>query len=98
MSDLRPNPAQSHNQLTVGASAQNLSQLGLDVHPDTVLMQFYVEGGDVRVTVNGTVPTVSLGILWPAGSLWELGAAEAAALKVIRAGAPATLQVAAFKD
>lgn len=98
MSDLRPNPAQSHNQLVVGASAQSLSQLGLTVHEDTVLMQFYVEGGDVRVTVNGTTPTPVLGILWPMGSLWELGAAEAAALKVIRVSAPATIQVAAFKD
>jgi hypothetical protein len=98
MNDFRPNPSQPHTQLAVETSAQTLLELGLSVHPNTAFMQIYVEGSDVRVTVNGDEPTSEIGIRWNAGSLWEIGYSEALALKVVGVNGPATLQVAAFKQ
>jgi len=97
MNGARPNPSQAHAVVTVGATAQTLSELGYTLHPNTDVLQIFVEGADMRVTVNGTTPTGSVGVPWGAGTLWELGAVEAGVAKFIRAaGINATLQIAAF--
>lgn len=97
MNGARPNPLQAHAVVTVGATAQTLSQMGYTLHPNTDVLQIHVEGADVRVTVNGTNPTGSLGVPWSSGTLWELSAVEAGVAKFIREGAlNATLQIAAF--
>jgi hypothetical protein len=97
MNGARPNPSQAHVALSVGATAQTLSELGYTPELRTALVQLYVEGGSVRVTVNGTAPTTTLGVLWKDGTLWEMGIIEASVAKfILESGQPAKLQVLAF--
>jgi hypothetical protein len=96
----RPNMGAAHEgPLTVGAAAATLESLlaGGAIHAQTQKVVVTIEAQPVRLTLNGTTPTATLGFNLIAGTVIELSRAEAEGAKFIRAGATdATVQVAQY--
>lgn len=82
---------------TVGAVAAALTAL-ITLHADTKVVLIAVETAAVRYTVNGTVPTGTLGFAAVAGQFIRLTRQEADVAQFIRStGADAALQAAQFR-
>lgn len=94
--DAIPNPDQSHASLSTTGTASTLSTLGytFDAETDSILVQ--AVGGDVRMTVNGTNPTASLGLKIADGTMLVLGRAEAERAKFITGSGTPKLEIAAY--
>jgi S-adenosylmethionine synthetase len=91
-----PNPDQAHRSISTTGSAQTLVQLGYVFHDKTDNLLVQVTGGTVRMTVNGTDPTTSLGILLADGASILLDNPEARAARFITATSTPALQIAAY--
>jgi hypothetical protein len=93
----RPNLAAAHEgPLTVGSTAADLTAL-MTLHDDTRSVFITVEDAALRLTVNGTTPTATLGFNFVAGVGIRLSRNEVATGKVIRAGGTdAKIQVAQY--
>lgn len=94
-----PNPAAAHaGPLAVGVAAATLASLvTLDAATEFVLIR--VETQALRLTVNGTTPTATLGFNYAVDSEILLSRAEADVAKLIRSGgADSAIQVAQFKS
>jgi hypothetical protein len=91
-----PNPDQAHRSISTTGSAQTLVQLGyvFDAETDNLLVQ--VNGGTVRMTLNGTNPTTSLGILIADGASITLDGPEARVAKFITATSAPKLEIVAY--
>jgi hypothetical protein len=91
-----PNPDQAHRSISTTGSAQTLAQLGYvyDAETDNLLVQ--VNGGTVRMTLNGTNPTTSLGILLADGASIVLDGEESRVAKFITATSAPKLEIAAY--
>jgi hypothetical protein len=84
-----PNMGAAHQgPLTVGAAAGLLTALlaGAALHKDTRFVLVTVEAQPIRMTVNGTVPTSTLGFGYAAGAEILLSRAEAESARLIRSG------------
>jgi hypothetical protein len=96
-----PTAAAAHQgPLTVGAAAVTLLSLlsGAALHADTQFVLVTVETDELRLTVNGTTPTATLGFKCPVDTERLLSRAEADNCKLIRSGsADAKIQVAQYK-
>lgn len=96
-----PNGAAAHQgPLTVGNTAVTLLSLlsGGALHAETRFVEIAVETDDIRLTVNGTTPTTTLGRAVLADSSRLLSRAEADAAKLIRMNADATIQVTQYTN
>lgn len=94
-----PNSAVAHQgPLTVGAAAVTLASLlsGGALHAATRFVEITVETDDVRLTVQGTTPTATLGRLVLADSSRVLSRAEADTAKLIRVTTDAAIQVTQY--
>ena len=96
-----PNAAAAHQgPLTVSSSAVTLLSLlsGGALHAETRFVEITVETDDVRLTVQGTAPTSSLGRLVLVDSSRLLSRAEADLAQVIRVTTNAALQVTQYTN
>lgn len=96
-----PNAAAAHQgPLTVSSSAVTLLSLlsGGALHAETRFVEIAVETDDVRLTVQGTAPTSSLGRLLLVDSSRLLSRAEADLAQVIRVTSNAALQVTQYTN
>jgi hypothetical protein len=96
-----PNAAAAHQgPLTVSSSAVTLLSLlsGGALHAETRFVEITVETDDVRLTVQGTTPTSSLGRLLLVDSSRLLSRAEADLAKIIRVTTDAALQVTQYTN
>ena len=92
-----PNTAAAQQTATVTSSASLLTALlGTALHAATDLVQISVETDAIRLCPTGTVPTGSLGVSIPVGTVLELTRAEADVARVIRVTNNATLQVVQY--
>lgn len=91
-----PNPEQAHRSISTTGSAQTLAQLGyvFDAETDNLLVQ--VNGGTVRMTLNGTDPTTSLGLLLADGSSILLDGPESRVAKFITASSSPKIEIVAY--
>jgi hypothetical protein len=91
-----PNPSQAHSSLSTTGTASTLAQLGFTRHvaTDSVLIQSV--GGDVRMTLNGTNPTASLGILISDGTAILLDEVEVGAARFITGSGSPKLEIASY--
>ena len=94
--DATPNPEQAHAQLSTTGSASTLSTLGYTFDAETASLIVQAVGGDVRMTVNGTNPTASLGLKLSDGDTISLGRNEAQVAKFITASGTPKLEIAAY--
>jgi hypothetical protein len=98
----RPNMGAAHQgPLTVGNTAGLLTALlaGGALHAQTQFVLITIEAQPVRLTVNGTPPTATLGFSHAAGAEILLSRAEAEAARLIReGGTDATIQVAQYLE
>jgi hypothetical protein len=84
--------------IAIGAAAQSLKD-AVTLHADTRFVQVRVENEDIRLTINGTTPTASLGSKYIADMSVTLSRAAADSCKLIRAGsADAVIQVIQFTN
>lgn len=90
---LKPIVGASHLTQAISSSAVAASSIA-NVHADAKFFYIQVETATVRLTLNGTAPTSSVGFRRVAG--WEgiLSRSEFLASKWIRESADATLQIA----
>lgn len=95
-SDATPNPDQAHASLSTTGTASTLATLGYTYDPETASVIVQAVGGDVRMTVNGTNPTASLGIKIADGMIISLGINEAKAAKFITGSGSPKLEIAAY--
>ncbi len=96
-----PNSAAAHQgPLNVGATAVTLLSLlsGGALHAETRFVEITVETDDIRLTVNGTNPTATLGRAVLADSSRLLSRAEADAAKLIRITTDAKIQVSQYTN
>jgi allophanate hydrolase subunit 2 len=91
-----PNPDQAHASLSTTGTASTLATLGYTIHEKTATLLVQAVGGDVRMTLNGTNPTASLGIKIADGTSIELGAIEAGVAKFITGSGTPKLEIAAY--
>lgn len=93
-----PNPDAAHQgPLTVAGTAVSLADLGVTIHKNTKFVLVTVETASLRLTVNGTTPTSTLGFLKDTSCEILLSEEEAVNAKLIRSTATsATIQVAQF--
>jgi hypothetical protein len=93
----RPNLAAAHaGPLTVGSTAATLISL-ITLHADTRSVFITIEDAALRLTVNGTTPTATLGFSYVAGTAVRLSRAEVEQAQMIRAtGTDAKIQVAQY--
>lgn len=94
--DATPNPEQAHASLVITSTASTLATLGFTFDPETHSMIVQAVGGDVRMTLNGTAPTSSLGLKIADGDMIELGINEANVAKFITASGTPKLEIASF--
>jgi hypothetical protein len=94
--DVTPNPNQSHASILATGTASTLATLGFAIHADTDSIILQVNGGTARMTLNGTNPTTSLGILLADGIIIKLSRNEAVAARFITAAGTPRLEIAAF--
>lgn len=94
--DAIPNPDQAHASLATTGTASTLAALGyvFDAETDSLILQ--AVGGDVRMTLNGTNPTTSLGLRIADGMIVTLGRNEAVVARFITAAGTPRLEIAAF--
>jgi len=95
-SNAAPNPDQAHASLSTTGTASTLATLGFTAHADTDSILVQAVGGDVRMTLNGTNPTASLGLRIADGMILTLGINEATVAKFITASGTPKLEIAAF--
>lgn len=91
-----PNPAQAHASIPTTTTAQPLTGLGYTFHSQTDNLLIQVTGGTVRMTLNGTNPTTSLGIVLADGASIELDRGEAVAARFITGSGTPRLEIAAY--
>lgn len=91
-----PNPDQAHASISTTGTASTLATLGYVQNPATDNVVIQAVGGDVRMTVNGTNPTASLGIKIADGAIVELGEVELLVAKFITASGSPKLEIASF--
>jgi allophanate hydrolase subunit 2 len=91
-----PNPNQSHRSISTTGTASTLATLGYVQHASTDRVLVQAVGGDVRMTVNGTNPTASLGIKIADGAMIELGEIELGLARFITASGTPKLEIAAY--
>ena len=91
-----PNPAQAHASISTTGTASTLATLGYTIHAATGSLLIQAVGGDVRMTLNGTNPTASLGIKIADGTAIEIGYVEAGVAKLITGSSSPKLEVAAY--
>jgi hypothetical protein len=89
-----PNPDQAHASISTTGTASTLATLGYTRHEDTAAVTIQAVGGDVRMTLNGTNPTASLGLSIADGDIVELYEAEADVAKFITASGTPKLEIA----
>lgn len=91
-----PNPAQAHSSLATTGTASTLATLGYTRHAatDSVLVQ--AVGGNARMTLNGTNPTASLGIVIADGTAILLDDAELTNAKFITGSGTPKLEIVAY--
>ena len=91
-----PNPDQAHASISTTSTASTLETLGytFDEQTDSILVQ--AVGGDVRMTLNGTNPTASLGLKLADGTIFTLGVNEAKVAKFITGASSPKLEIAAY--
>lgn len=91
-----PNAGQAHASIATTGTASTLAALGytFDAETDSLLVQ--AVGGDVRMTLNGTNPTASLGIKIADGTSIQLDLEEAKAAKFITGASSPKLEIAAY--
>jgi hypothetical protein len=94
--DAIPNPEQAHRSISTTGTASTLQTLGYvyDNETDSIIVQ--AVGGDVRMTVNGTNPTASLGLKLADGTMIVIGRAEAEVSKWITGSGSPKLEIAAY--
>lgn len=96
-----PNEAAAHEgPLTVSSTAITLLSLlsGGALHAETRFVEITVETDDIRLTVNGTTPTTTLGRAVLADSSRLLSRFEADKAKLIRMSTDAKIQVTQYKN
>jgi len=91
-----PNPLQAHASISTTGTASTLATLGYSLHAKTATLLVQAVGGDVRMTLNGTNPTASLGIKIADGTSIEIGAIEAGVAKFITGASSPKLEIAAY--
>lgn len=91
-----PNPNQAHSSLSTTGTASTLATLGYTYDPATDVLLIQAVGGDVRMTLNGTNPTTSLGLKIADGATIELGVDEAKVAKFITGTSSPKLEIAAY--
>lgn len=92
-----PNPAQAHSQIAVTSTASTLATLGYVLNSATKTLIIQVNGGMVRMTLNGTTPTASLGLQVVSGGLVELIGTEISAAKFIIGSGTPLFEVIGYK-
>jgi hypothetical protein len=94
-----PNAAAAHaGPLTVSSTAAALTSL-VTLHAATTFVLIKIEDAAVRLTLNGTTPTTTLGLNYVADVQLVLTRAEADVAQFIRAtGTDAKLQVAQYTN
>lgn len=91
-----PNKNQAHSSLTTTGTASTLETLGYTYNAATAVLLIQAVGGDVRMTLNGTNPTSSLGLKIADGATIELGVDEAKVAKFITGTSSPKLEIAAY--
>lgn len=91
-----PNPAQAHASLATTGAAATLAALGFTAHANTDKVLIQAVGGDVRMTLNGTNPTASLGIKIVDGDFIQLGIGEATVAKFITGTSAPKLEIVSY--
>lgn len=91
-----PNPNQAHASISTTGSAQTLAQLGYVFNANTDNLLIQAVGGDVRMTLNGTAPTASLGIKIVDGATIELDRNEANVARFITGASAPKLEIVAY--
>jgi hypothetical protein len=91
-----PNPAQAHASISTTGAAATLAGLGFAIHANTEKLLIQAVGGDVRMTLNGTAPTASLGLKVIDGDFIQLGAGEASVAKFITGSGTPKLEIASY--
>ena len=91
-----PNPNQAHSSLSTTGTASTLATLGYTYHAATDVLLIQSVGGDVRMTLNGTTPTASLGLKIADGATIELGVEEAKVAKFITETGSPKLEICAY--
>jgi len=91
-----PNPNQAHASISTTGTASTLATLGYTFHAATASILVQAIGGDVRMTLNGTTPTASLGLKIADGTTIELDLEEALVAKFITGAAAPKLEIAAY--
>lgn len=91
-----PNPAQAHASIATTGAAATLAALGFTPHANTDKVLIQAVGGDVRMTLNGTSPTASLGIKIVDGDFIQLGIGEATVAKFITGTSAPKLEIVSY--
>lgn len=91
-----PNPNQAHRSLATTGTASTLATLGYTYNAATDVLLIQAVGGDVRMTLNGTNPTASLGLKIADGATIELGVEEAKVAKFITETGSPKLEICAY--
>ena len=91
-----PNPAQAHGSIATTGTAATLATLGYDLNVGTDMLLIQAVGGDVRMTLNGTNPTASLGLKIADGTVVQLGSIEATVAKFITGNNSPKLEIVGF--
>lgn len=91
-----PNTDQAHASISTTGTASTLATLGYTFDNKTEVLLVQAVGGDVRMTLNGTNPTASLGIKIADGTVIELGRPEAEVAKFITGSSSPKLEIAAY--
>ncbi len=92
-----PNPNQAHASIATTAAAQTLAQLGYTLHANTANLVIQVNGGTVRMTVNGTAPTAASGYLIADGERVQLGVNEVVVAKFITSTGTPKMEVLGYQ-
>jgi hypothetical protein len=95
---MTPNADQAHASITITATAGTLLQRGFTAHVNTAVIVAQCVGGDVRMTLNGTTPTASLGIRLVDGDMIELEASEFEVAKFILAASSPKLEIVGYLE
>lgn len=93
---MTPNPNQTHSSISTTGTASTLATLGYTAHADTQTVIVQAVGGDVRMTLNGTNPTASLGLKIADGEMVQLSRPEFLVAKFITGSGTPKLEIAGF--
>lgn len=92
-----PNPDQAHASIATTVTASTLATLGYTLDDDTDYLVVQAIGGNVRMSLNGTDPTTSLGIRIADGSLVQLSRTEALVAEFITESSAPKLEIAGYR-